>query len=82
MSFMSDVMSGGGEGLKRKRVKIDNDVKFLLEEALKKVGSKRRLAHELGYPLSANKIVNDWLSGKIKTITQYSLERLVEILES
>jgi len=67
--------------MKRKRVEIDDDVKLLLEEALKKVGSKSRLAHELGYPLSRNKIVNQWLSGGIKTIPQYSLERLVEILE-
>jgi len=67
---------------RRKRVEIDDDVKLLLEEALKKVGSKGRLARELGYPYSANRIVNAWLSGKIKTIPQHSLERLVEILES
>jgi len=66
--------------MERKRVEITDEIRFLLEEAIGKVGSKSRLARELGYPFSRNKIVNQWLSGGIKTIPLYCLERLVEIL--
>jgi len=63
------------------RIKITDEIKFLLEEAIEKVGSKSRLARELGYPVSKNKIVNQWLSGRIKTIPSRCLERLMDLLE-
>jgi len=67
--------------MERKRVEITDEIRFLLEEAIGKVGSKSRLARELGYPFSKNKIVNQWLSGEIKTIPSRCLERLMDLLE-
>jgi len=64
----------------RGRVVIDDGVRRLINEAAKIVGSKSRLAYRFGYRCTTT-TVNNWLSGKVKTIPVEVYEGLVKIVE-
>jgi len=60
-------------------VLITDEVRGLIREAVEHVGSKSRLAYELGYMSSRNQ-VNRWLQGRVRTISPKQIERMREIL--
>jgi len=64
-----------------KFVPITDEVRELIEEAVRRVGSKRRLAWELGYfGKQRASIVARWLSGYCKTMRGAVYEKLLHLL--
>jgi len=64
-----------------KFIPITDEVRSLIEEAVRRVGSKRRLAWELGYyGKQRASIVARWLSGYCRNMRRTVYERIEGLL--